>query len=131
MRARESPLRGFLSVIAGFLVLAAIVTLIEPVVGRALGRSWGQPSLRYFLAVFTLGALSGIAGGYTAARLARIAPVWHAAALALLVLFAGTAIAAREPVVGEPEWYHSVATGSAMLGAIAGGWIARVRAASG
>ncbi|HEU4565788.1 MAG TPA: hypothetical protein VFS05_14105 [Gemmatimonadaceae bacterium] len=129
MPARGSATRGFLSVITGFLIVGTITTVLELGLGHALGRAWGQPTLSYFIAVVGPASLAGIGGGYTTGRLARHHPVWHAAALALLLLVAGTAIAAREPVVGEPEWYHPVSIGGAMLGSIAGGWIARARSA--
>jgi hypothetical protein len=110
----ETMIRSVLAVVAGYVVICAIV----------LTFSWLLPpttvgSRMLFVAY---GFLAALTGGYVAAVLAGRAPFRHAVALAC----AGVTLALLSLVFSleeEPLWFHLANTAVPTAGVLLGGWL--------
>jgi hypothetical protein len=121
-------LRSILSVIAGYIVMAVIVTLttyllglVFPAYGAATAPA-AMPLLPVVLNVL-FGLIAAIAGGYTTATIALRSHLMHAAALAALIFLLGIVHAATTWNSGAPGWYLIVLPIVGAIGALAGGAI--------
>lgn len=111
--------RGFLAVVAGFIVASVVMMLIESINGHALYPEMGKAAegvtdretLRAVLASAPLGALlvvlfgwvlGSLAGGFVAARLVKGSPSAHALALGGLLTLAGVA---NNLMLPPPAWF--------------------------
>lgn len=117
-----SVTRSLLAIVAGYAVIAiGTILTFEVLLG---GISYATSS-RTVLAVAMVGAvLSGLAGGYVAARLACCLPVLHAS-LVLIPLALDTAFVLSSGISADPLWFDLAGSGALMASAVAGGWLRR------
>jgi hypothetical protein len=109
-------MRSALAVVAGFVVMAAIVmittvlafrlVLHQPLAAmRAAGS--GPPSNKYLATNLAGSALAALIGGYTAAAIAGHAALAHGTGLAAVMLVM-SAISMRQAGRTQPRWYQWV-----------------------
>ena len=113
------------AVLVGFLTMVVLILVATPVAATLLLKDPAQRPTPAYLAVNLLdGFVFAVFGGWIAARLAPGAPVWHAGALAGLVLLLGVATAAQGGAVraGQPQWYAWMLPFVGAGGALLGGW---------
>lgn len=119
-----SVTRSMLAIVAGYAVVAIGTTLTFEVLLGGIGY---VTSSRVELAVAMVGAvLSGLAGGYVAARLACCLPVLHAALVSVPLAF-DTAFVLTSGLSTDPLWFDLVGSGALMASAVLGGWLCRGR----
>jgi hypothetical protein len=115
----RSALRSVAAVVAGFLVASVVMMIVEtlngrvfyPELGKAAERVKDPETLRALLATAPVGALlvviggwilGGVAGGWTAARLAAKARARHGLVLGALLTLAGVA---NNLMLPPPLWF--------------------------
>jgi hypothetical protein len=118
----RSALRSFAAVVVGFIAASIVMMIVESINGRVLYPELGKAAqgvtdretLRAMLATAPVGAflvvlvgwiLGGIAGGWTAARLASRAKAWHGVVLGVLLTLAGVA---NNLMIPPPLWFWIV-----------------------
>ncbi len=118
-------LESFSAVFAGFTTMVVLVLIGTPVITKLLLSDPAQPLTPAYLRVNLLaGFLFAGVGGWIAAHLAPSGPLWHAGAVALVVLGLGIATAAQGGAIraGQPQWYAwilpFVGAGGALLGGL-------------
>ncbi len=131
--------RAFLSLLAGFAAMVALVTVITALL-RRLAPEWvgieRRPRAGYVFVNLGYSFLAAAAGGYVTAWAAGMRPLASVLALAVVVLALGaiSALQARGPhgqvfVRGveargrQPAWYQLVLLILAPLGVVAGGLV--------
>jgi hypothetical protein len=126
-------LRSVLSVIVGYVVVAIVVVVTTMLAAMALipgarnamkSGTHPPPTRAYLVANLACSVLAAVAGGYVTAVMAIVAPLQHAAALA--VLFAVVSLATSRggrPQPGQPRWYPLTILVLGVAGALAGGWL--------
>jgi len=76
-------LRSILSVIAGFIAIAILISVLTTIaVTVMLGGDYAAPTTPYVIVNFIYGAACAVVGGYLTALIAKRKAVPHAAALA-------------------------------------------------
>ena len=119
-------LKSLGAMFAGFTAMVVLVLVGTPVIAKLLLSEPSQPLTPAYLRVNLLsGFLFAGVGGWIAAHLAPSGPLWHAGALALLVLVLGIATAAQGGAVraGQPQWYAWTLPFVGAAGALLGGWV--------
>ncbi len=137
----RAAIRSIAAVVAGFIAASIVMMLIEtfngrvlyPDQGRAAERLKDREAIRALLAAAPLGAflvviaawiLGGIAGGWTAARLAARATIRHGLALGALLTLAGVANHLAMP---PPLWFWIASLAVLMPAAYVGARLAPAR----
>ena len=136
----RSVLRSTASVLAGFVAASVVMMLVEmmngrvfyPELGKAAEGVTDRETVRAIIAAAPLGAmlvviagwiLGGVAGGWTAARIAPRAAVGHGLALGALLTLAGVA---NNLMVPPPAWFWVVSlvvlVPASYVGARLAGW---------
>lgn len=126
-------IRSVLAVIAGYAVTAAIVIACTILAAKFLiPETATEPPRGYLVANIAYSLLAAVAGGYITARIARRAPVAHAAVLALVIVAIGTATMSGGPQ-GSASAFGWGIVGLGVVGSLAGGVVraAQVRAPGG
>ena len=119
-------LKSFGAVFAGFTAMVMLVLVGTPVIAKLLLADPAQPLTPSYLRMNLLsGFVFAAVGGWIAAHLAPNGPLWHAAAMALVVLVLGIATAAQGGAVraGQPQWYAWTLPFVGASGALLGGWV--------
>lgn len=119
-------LKSLGAVFAGFTVMVVLVLVSTPVIAKLLLADPAQPLTPAYLRVNLLsGFVFAAIGGWLAAQLAPSGPLWHAGAMALIVLVLGIATAAQGGAVraGQPQWYAWTLPFVGAGGALLGGWV--------
>jgi len=119
-------LKSLGAMFAGFTAMVVLVLVGTPVIAKLLLSEPSQPLTPAYLRVNLLsGFLFAGVGGWIAAHLAPSGPLWHAGALALMVLVLGIATAAQGGAVraGQPQWYAWTLPFVGAAGALLGGWV--------
>ncbi len=115
--------RSLLSVCVGFAVFFGIVRVMTAVVGSGpdtSGAYTNGPVMNYLIEslIWTVGA--ALIAGYITAWIAGFREFPHAAALGLLMVFAGF-VSMRQEGITKPGWYQTTIAGcgpvAAMIGA--------------
>lgn len=124
----HSILRSICSVLAGFLVITVLTTLL-PTPGESMLAERSAPapsSLAYLLVYLGSSLLLSMLGGWLTAVIAPHSLLLHTGALSLLLLFAGFLGALLSAASEEslPLWSLFVRTLLTAAGAAAGGWLA-------
>jgi len=109
----------------GFLAMVVLILTTTPLFVRLLLKDPSQQPTAVYLVVNLLTGLAfaGV-GGRIVSHLAPVAPQWHVAGLAAIVLALGLATAAQGGAVraGQPQWYAwtlpFVGAAGAMLGGL-------------
>ncbi len=109
----------------GFLAMVVLILTTTPLFVRLLLKDPSQqPTAAYLVVNLLTGfAFAGV-GGWIVSHLAPVAPQWHVAGLAAIVLALGLATAAQGGAVraGQPQWYAwtlpFVGAAGAMLGGL-------------
>jgi hypothetical protein len=116
---------AFLSLLAGFAVMAAIVMVVTALL-RWLAPEWTgierRPRPSYVFVNLGYSFLAASAGGYVTAWVAGLSPLPSVLALAVAVLVLG-AISALQARGRQPAWYQLVLLILAPLGVVAGGLV--------
>jgi hypothetical protein len=137
-----SVLRSVLSIVAGFVVASIVMMLLESVNGKFLFPGLAESAqgvadrerLREILADAPVGAflvvivgwiLAGIAGGFTAAKIAGKAKVLHSSVLGVLLTLAGVA---NNLMIPPPIWFWAASLVVLFPAAFFGGRLAAPRA---
>jgi hypothetical protein len=122
-------LRSILSVVAGFVAMAALVMAATIVSARLMlgvrGREQmmkAKPTPAYLTVNLIYSAAFAGFGGFLTATLAGFAPLAHALALAGLLLLLGIASVFKRGRSGQPEWYSFVLLGLGPVCASLGGY---------
>lgn len=122
-------LHAFLALLAGFIAMAALVTLITVLLQR-LTPDWvaqdGRPKPGYIFVNLGYSFLSAAAGGFITAWIAGHNPLIHVLALAIAVLLLA-ALSALQQRDQQPVWYLLALVAIAPVGVFIGGLI-RLRA---
>jgi hypothetical protein len=117
--------RAFLSLLAGFAAMAAIVIVITMLL-RWLAPEWvgieRRPRAGYVFVNLGYSFLAAAAGGYVTAWAAGVSPLPSVLALGVVVLALG-AISALQARGRQPAWYQLVLLILAPLGVVAGGLV--------
>ena len=117
--------RAFLSLLAGFAAMAAIVVVVTALL-RWLAPEWTgikpRPTAGYVFVNLGYSFLAAAAGGYATAWMAGMSPLSSVLALAVAVLALG-AISALQARGRQPAWYQLVLLILAPLGVVAGGLV--------
>lgn len=122
-------LRSFLSVIAGYIVMAALVVAAEVALAtafpeyRAAGESQTTPPPLPVAVHLACAALAAATGGFATARIAAKSTFRHALTLAGLLMMFGAVYAAVAWNGAQPNWYLVLLPPLGAMGAIAGGWL--------
>jgi hypothetical protein len=124
----RSILRSVGAVIAGFAVitLGTLFTflVLVPDFGYYTGSTWD-------LTLGTVGALlSGIGGGWVAARLAARRPLLHAAALVIPIGLDTASFLSTAGPGADPVWFDLAGSPILWAGALMGGWWVARRSAT-
>ena len=115
----RSALRSTASILAGFIAASIVMMVVESINGRVLYPELGKAAegvtdrevIRALLAAAPIGAflvviagwiLGGLAGGWTAARIAPRATVGHGLVLGGLLTLAGIA---NNLMIPPPQWF--------------------------
>ena len=118
----RSALRSIAAVVVGFIAASIVMMIVETINGRVLYPELGRAAegvtdretLRAMLATAPVGVflvvlvgwiLGGIAGGWTAARVASQAKGWHAVVVGALLTLAGVA---NNLMIPPPLWFWIV-----------------------
>jgi hypothetical protein len=118
--------RSLAAVFAGFLAIVILVLVSAPVTARVLSADAApRPTSAYLTVNLVSGFVCSGAGGWLAGHLAAAHPLWHAAALAAVVLGLGVVTAAQGGAAraGQPSWYVWTLPFVGAAGAMLGGWI--------
>lgn len=122
-------IHAFLALLAGFAVMALLVALVTAALAR-FTPDWvgetGSPRPAYVFVNLGYSFLAAAAGGYVTALAARINPLYHVLALAMVVL-ALSALSALQQKGKQPVWYALTLVGLTPIGILAGGLV-RLRA---
>ncbi len=119
-------LKSLGAIFAGFTAMVVLVLVGTPVIAKLLLADPAQPLTPAYLRVNLLsGFVFAGVGGWIAAHLAPTGPLWHAGAMALLVLVLGIATAGQGGAVraGQPQWYAWTLPFVGAGGALLGGWV--------
>ncbi len=121
-------LRQILKLIAIGLVGYLLIALGQVLVLEVLLKGQTAPdSPSQVLALAALGTvLSGLAGGYVAARLGGDRPLRHTLAVLVFLSLDGIFVIV-ENVGGHPLWYELSGLATLMLATAAGGWLRKVQ----
>jgi hypothetical protein len=112
--------RSLAAVVLGYAVIVALTTLAFT---TWLGGVSYRNSSREVLALAALSAVvSGVAGGYAAARAAGRAPLLHAAGVVGLLIAETTLLLLRRPGK-DPLWYDLMGAATLMGACLLGGWL--------
>jgi hypothetical protein len=118
-------LRTFLSLAAGFAVMALLIGLASAV-ARKLVPSWSdnERQLTSGYIIFNVGFsfVAAMTGGYVTAWIAESNPLIQTLALALIVLLIG-ALGALQLRGRQPIGYALLLVASTPVGVVLGGWI--------
>ena len=121
-------LHAFLSLVAGFAVMAMLVIVLTALLKRMVP-SWtsteGKPAPGYIAVNLGYSFLAAAAGGYVTAFVATGNPLYHVLALAMVVL-ALAALSALQERGKQPIWYQLTLVAITPIGVLAGG-LARLR----
>jgi peptidoglycan/LPS O-acetylase OafA/YrhL len=99
-------LRSTVAVLAGLVVTLGIVLITSSLTIIWLGLPPdGPPTTTYLALNLICGALAGLAGGWTAMRLAPHTPHGHVVALAVVILLISLPSLFSGPAPGQPGWY--------------------------
>lgn len=137
----RAAFRSIAAVVAGFIAASIVMMLIETLNGRVLYPDLGRAAeglkdreaIRALLATAPLGAflvviagwiLGGMAGGWTAARLAARATIGHGLALGALLTLAGVA---NNLAIPPPLWFWIASLAVLMPAAYVGARLAPAR----
>lgn len=113
-------LRSLLAIVAGYLTIALGTTLtFETLLG---GIGWTRSSAGELL-VATVGAvLTGLVGGWVAARVAGRRPLWHALGV-LIPLAADTIYVIRSGISVDPLWFDLGGSFTLMAACVLAGYL--------
>jgi len=121
----DGVLRGFLAMLVGFVVMAALVSAVSATLPKLIP-SWvdldGSPRRPLIIANLCWSFVSAVSGGYVTAWVARANPLDTALALAFVILVLGglATVQARERY---PFWYIALLLIVTPLGVVAGGLV--------
>jgi hypothetical protein len=115
------PLRSLTAVVAGFGFMTTAVLIGTNLVGVLLHAA-GYPNLMVGAGLLVAG-LAAVMGGWIAGRIAVVAPLQHAMALAALLALLTTMMMGGELPPGTPGWYPGVVGGVGVAGVLLGGWL--------
>jgi hypothetical protein len=122
-------LHAFIALIAGFITIAVLVTLVTVLLQR-LTPDWvvqdGRPKPGYIFVNLGYSFVAAACGGYVTAWIAGHNPLVHVLALAIIVLLLA-ALSALQQRGNQPVWYLLVLVALTPVGVLAGGLI-RLRA---
>ena len=100
-----SPLRSFLAVFVGFMVMNIAKWLLTPVLVKSMGSQAAHPGAGYLAANAAYSCLAVALGGFTTAFVAEAKPMRHAAALAAVIFVLG-ALSYMHYSGQQPFWYQ-------------------------
>lgn len=120
---------SILSVVAGYLAMAAIVMIGTAIAAAAMipggiagaREMEGTPPHAYLYANLAASFVAALLGGWVAARLAPRNSMLHSAALAMLLL-AMSVLSFRSQAARQPRWYPITIALIGMTGVMAGGF---------
>ena len=122
-------LHAFLALIAGFITIAVLVTVLTVLLQR-LTPDWvvqdGRPKPGYIFVNLGYSFVAAACGGYVTAWIAGQNPLIHVLALAIVVLLLA-ALSALQQRGNQPIWYLLVLVAVTPIGVLVGGLI-RLRA---
>ncbi len=122
-------LHAFLALIAGFITIAVLVTVLTVLLQR-LTPDWvvqdGPPKPGYVFVNLGYSFVAAACGGYVTAWIAGQNPLIHVLALAIVVLLLA-ALSALQQRGNQPIWYLLVLVAVTPIGVLVGGLI-RLRA---
>ena len=124
--------RSVIAVLAGLVVMVVLVVVFT-IVGVMLfypGQQPGAavtPTTPWLVANLGYSLLAAVAGGWTAARIARRKRMAHAVVLAVIALALAVPGLLTETPEGQPAWYAGVIAAVGILGVLAGGRLAAAR----
>ena len=119
----KPTLRSILAVIAGYLVLAVAIGLVDFILSLISPDQYPNgmnPATKWMIVELAIGLCLLVAGGYVTARIARRAEMRHALALGILA----AAMAAVSLLVyknRQPFWFQLVILTGAIPAALGGG----------
>src|SRR5262249_54559793 len=120
--------RSILAVIAGYLVLALFIGVVDFIISRISPEHFpngADPAVHWMIVELVCGLALLIAGGYVTAKLARRAELKHALALGIFAVV--MALVSLFVYHGkQPAWFQGVILLGAIPAALAGGRL-RVR----
>jgi len=118
-------LRSFLSLLAGYLSMAAVVGIVTAVLMK-LVPEWvgatGNPRLGYAFVNLGYSLLAAMLGGYVTAWVANRNPLIHVLILALVVLLLAGLSAIQERG-RQPVWYQLLLVALMPIGVFLGGLV--------
>jgi hypothetical protein len=120
-----SILRSFLALLAGFLSMAVLVTVVTAVLMKRVPE-WvgapGHPRAAYVCANLIYSFAAAMLGGYVTSWIAPSSPLKHVLTLALIVLLL-SGLSALQQRGQQPIWYQLTLMAISPLGVLAGGII--------
>ena len=115
--------RAFLALLAGFVSMALLVGITTAVLMK-LAPAWvgapGNPRTAYVVVNLCYSLAAASLGGYVTAWLAKANPLYHALALAIIVLLLG-ALSALQQRGQQPIWYQLLLIAIMPIGVLLGG----------
>lgn len=117
--------RSLAAVVAGLIVAVVMVIVLSWLAAAVVDQPESGPPTAVYLALNLLGgALAGMAGGATAARMAPHTPHGHAYILAAVILLLSLPGLFSAPLPGQPSWYPVALSVLGPASVVAGGLIA-------
>ena len=114
--------RSAVAVLAGLVVVLGLWLITTPMLVLALGLPpEGPPNDTYLALNLVIVALSGLAGGATAMKLAPHTPHGHVIVLAVVLLLISLPSAIGGSAPGQPAWYGLAMSILGPLSVLAGG----------
>jgi peptidoglycan/LPS O-acetylase OafA/YrhL len=101
------PLRSFLAVFLGYLVMAIVVVLLTVVAVQTMHLKSGQPTPGYLAVNVVYSLLAAAVGGWVTGRLGRPLSLQHGYALAAVMVVMGV-LSYRHYTGSQPRWYQGV-----------------------
>lgn len=115
--------RSILAVVAGYLVMAAIVmgmfALIKVTMPAAFPTADAFPETQFVLLILAGGFVAAVIAGYTTAAIARRNAMKHGLVLAIVVLIGGIFTMLGDEA-NQPLWYHLSLIGLGVGGVVMG-----------
>jgi len=111
--------RSILAVIVGYMVMMLAVIVLTLIMVKTMGLKSGHPTPGYLAVNAGYSFLAAAIGGFVTASIARIKPLPHAAALAVLICVL-TVVSYRGYRGNQPFWYQVAMVIVPSLCAIAG-----------
>ena len=120
MKPVLSLLRGILAVVAGYLVLVVLITLVQEVWFG--GVSFYKSSLTVLIVAGFFTFLSAAAGGLVAVLIAKSHRSIHTLAMCLLIVAEAIALIATGGTT-DPLWFDTLASVSLIIGIVLGAFL--------